>query len=185
MEFLTALWLPIIIISVVLFVASFVAWVILPHHFGDWKKLEKEQEFMDAVSGLNLPPGNYMYPMTHAKAEQNSDEFRERYMKGPRGVLSTWEVPNMGVNLGLTLVFFLVTTAIIAYITYAALGPGSDMFMKVLQIAGAIGVLTHASSGVLNAIWFKRRVIMDVVDGVVYGIIIGLIFALMWPAVAG
>lgn len=184
MEFLTALWLPIIIIAAVLFVASFVAWVILPHHFGDWKKLDKEQEFMDAVSGLNIPAGNYMYPGTHTKEEQNSDEFRERYMKGPRGVLSTWAPPNMGVNLGLTFVFFLVTTAIIAYITLAALGRGAE-FMKVFQIAGAIGVLTHASSGVLNAIWFRRRIIMDVVDGVVYGIIIGLIFALMWPAVAG
>ena len=34
MEFLTALWLPIIIIAVILFVASFVAWVIGHEHFG-------------------------------------------------------------------------------------------------------------------------------------------------------
>ena len=184
MEFLTALWLPVIIIAVILFVASFVAWVILPHHFGDWKKLDKEDEFMDAIRGFEIPAGNYMYPATHTKAEQNSDEFRDRYMKGPRGVLSTWEVPNMGANLALTFVFFLVTTLIMAYITFAALGRGAE-FMKVFQIAGAIGVLTHASSGVLNAIWFKRRIIMDVIDGIVYGIIIGLIFALMWPGAGG
>jgi hypothetical protein len=54
--------------------------------------------------------------------------------------------------------------------------------MKAVQITGAIGVLVFASSGMLNAIWFPRRMLTDVVDGLVYGVMMGLIFGFFWPA---
>ena len=46
----------------------------------------------------------------------------------------------------------------------------------------AIGVLAHASSGVCNAIWFPRRILTTVLDGIVFGILSGLVFAFFWPA---
>lgn len=183
MEFLTDLWLPIVLNAVALFIASFIAWMVLPHHFGDWKKLDKETEVMDSVNRWNIPAGSYMFPQTNSKAEQNSEEHMARYKRGPRGVITVWEYPNMQMNLAATFGFFFLTTCIIAYVTHIACPPGASGvdFMKVFRISGTIGILTHAFSGVLNAIWFKRRVITDVVDGIVYGIIIGLIFAMLWP----
>ena len=183
MAFLTDLGLAIILISIVLFFASYVAWMVLPHHFGDWKKLERESELMDAVNRWNIPAGNYMFPQAGTKKELSSQEHQKRYLRGPRGIISVYRAPNMGANLGLTFLFFFVTTAIIAYVTHIACPPGSSDvdFMKVFRIAGTIGILTHASSGVLNSIWFKRKVSMDAVDGIVYGLLIGLIFAAMWP----
>ena len=183
MQFMTDLGLAIILISNVLFFASYVAWMVLPHHFGDWKKLDRETELMDAVARWNIPPGNYTFPHVDQKSEMSSEEFQKRYQRGPRGIISVWKMPNMAANLGLTFLFFFVTTATIGYVTHIACPPGSSgtNFMKVMRIAGTIGILTHASSGVLNSIWFRRKVIMDVVDGIIYGLIIGLIFALMWP----
>ena len=182
MEFLIDLWLPILLNGVVLFVLSFVAWVILPHHFNDFSMLPEESDFMDAVERMNIPVGNYMFPYAKSKVEQGSPEYQEKYKVGPRGTLQVFSMPNMGVNMAKTVVFFLVTSAVIGYITYFACPPIAEgQFMKVFRIAGTIGILVHASSGILNGIWFQRKMLTNFVDGVVYGLILGLIFAFLWP----
>ena len=182
MEFLTVLWLPIIVATVVLWILSFVAWVVMFLHFPDFKKLDAEDEIMDLVSEKNVPAGNYMFPHAGSKAEQGKKEYQDRYMAGPRGTLNVYDVPNMGLNMVLTIVYFLVTAITIAYITEVACpaGDAENTFMKVFRIAGTIGVLTYASSPVLHRIWFKARMITDMIDGVAYGLAIGLIYALLW-----
>ena len=54
---LTTLWLPVVLSAVALFFASFLAWMVLPHHKGDWVKLPEEERFENAVRELNLPAG--------------------------------------------------------------------------------------------------------------------------------
>lgn len=184
MEFLIDLWLPILLSTIALFFASTIAWTVLPHHFGDFKQLPDEDSFTGVLRNMELPPGNYMFPYCQTKSEQGSPEYAEKYTNGPRGTLNVWEMPNMGINLGLTVLFFLVTTTVIAYVTHVACPPAADsQFMKVLRIAGTIGILVHASSGILNAIWFRKRMSMIFLDGIAYGLIIGLIFAWLWPTV--
>jgi hypothetical protein len=183
MEFLTELWLPIVVSGVVLFVASSIAWTVLPHHQSDFGKAPDEDRLMEALRGMNCPPGSYMFPWcTHA--EGGSASFQERYKKGPRGLITFWDMPNMGRNLFLTFLFFLVTSLITAYIAWEAMGalPSAGRFMKAFQITGAIGLLTHASSGVCNAIWFPRRILTTVLDGIAFGILSGLVFGFFWPA---
>ena len=186
MEFLTELWLPILLSAVALHFASFLAWVILPHHFSDKKKLEQEDKVMDLVRELNIPPGNYMFPYCHTKQEQGSKEFQEKYEAGPTGLLDVYPKINMGANLAWTFVYFLVTATVIGYITYVACAPSSNEtdFMKVFRFAGTVGILTYATSGILNRIWFKARMITDVIDGIVFGLILGLIFAALYPYAA-
>jgi hypothetical protein len=180
MEFLLQLWLPILITAVVLFFASFVAWTVLPHHESDFSPLPDEDKLMETVKSLNLAPGCYMFPhMTHAQAKD--PEKIAKYTSGPRGTLVVWDMPNMGKNLLLTFVFFLLIALVTAYISWEALQGQTVTFLKAFQIVGAIGVLTFASSGQLNAVWFPRRTLMDFVDGIVYGLLMGLVFALFWP----
>ncbi len=183
MEFLTELWMPIVITGVVLHVASFIAWVVLPHHQKDFSKAPNEDALMDAVRKLNLPNDRYMFPYLTHQDHKDSAKI-ERYKKGPVGMLSVWGVPNMGRNLGLTFVFFLIIAAVTAYIGWAAMGalPADARFMKAFQVIGAIGVLVFASSGQLNAIWFRRRMLNEFLDGIAFGVIMGLIFAIFWPA---
>jgi len=179
MAFLLGLWLPIVVTAVVLFFASFVAWMILPHHFGDRSKLDKENEFMDHLRDLNVQPGNYLFPYAASGKEMGSQEHQKRYAKGPRGTINIYSMPNTGANLFCTLLFFLVTATIIGYVAWEALegwDPAKVTFLKVFQIVGAVGVLTYSSAGILNGIWFKKKLVTDIVDGIVYGIITGLIF---------
>ena len=180
MEFLINLWLPIILSAVALWVASSVFWTALPHHNQDFDPLPDEDAMMKSVTQLEIPPGRYLFPYPyHPGADRKA--LMEKYTQGPRGSLVTWDMPNMGKNLGLTFVYFLLISAVTAYVAWAAIGGQEALtFSKVLQIVGGIGVLVFCSSGQLHAIWFPRRMIMEFVDGIAYGLIIGLIFASLW-----
>ena len=179
MDFLINLWLPILLTGFALFMASFVFWTVLPHHEDDFQQADDEDALMEALGRLNLPAGKYLFPFIR-HAEMKDEAKVEKYRQGPRGTLVLWDMPNMGRNLGLTFTLFLAIAAVTAYITWEALGPGAG-FWKVFQIAGAIGILVHCSSGQLNAVWFPRRTLMDFLDGIAYGLVTGLIFALLWP----
>jgi len=182
MEFLIDLWLPILIATIVLFFLSFFFWALLPHHFGDHKKLPDEDAFMDFLRSQNVPPGNYIYPCAQKASEQHSKENVEKYTTGPRGLLDVYEMPNMAVNLSKTILYFLVTVSTIAYITHVACPPASENldFMRVFRISGTIAILTYATSNILHRVWFKKRVWTEIVDGIIYGLVLGLIFASFW-----
>lgn len=182
MEFFIDLWLPILIGTVVLFFLSFLFWAVLPHHFGDHKKLPDEDAFMDFLRSQNIPPGNYIYPCAAKASEQHSKENVEKYTAGPRGLLDLYEMPVMPVNMAKTILYFFVTVSTIGYITHVACPPASEGldFMRVFRIAGTIAILTYATSNVLNRVWFKKRVWTEILDGVIYGLVLGLIFASFW-----
>lgn len=181
MDFLLALWLPILLSGIALFFTSSLFWTVLPHHEGDHDKAPNEEDLMKALGQLDLPAGPYLFPFVR-HSEHNDESKQALYQAGPRGQLILWDLPNMGRNLLLTLTYFLVVSLVAGYIAYEALeGSPNLRFLKVFQVVGALGALVFCSSGQLNAIWFPRRKLMDLVDGVVYGIIMGLIFASLWP----
>ena len=182
MEFVTDLWLPILIGTVVLWFLSFLAWAILPHHFGDRTRIANEDGLMDYLK--EVPPGNYFFPYCGSSKEQSDKAYMDRYTTGPRGTLNIYTMPNMASNMLRTILYFFITVFTVAYISHVACPPGdaATTFMKVFRIVGTIAVLTYGSSGALNRIWFTERMWTHILDGVVYGIVLGLIFAAMWPA---
>ncbi len=183
MEFIIDLWIPILVGTLVLQFASTMAWMVLSHHFGDHAKIPGEEDLMDWVGDQKIPAGSYMFPYPETVAQMNSKEHRERYAKGPRGTIHVYNSVNMGVNILKTLLYFLLTVGTIGYITHVACPPGAEMtsFMRVFRIAGTVGILTYASSGVLDRIWFVRRMWTTMIDGVVFGLIVGVVFAALWP----
>ena len=183
MEFVLDLWLPILLSTVALWFLSFIAWAILPHHFGDRSRLPDEEGVMEYLRTAGVGTGNYFFPYCGSAKEQGDKSYVERYMNGPRGTLNLYEMPNMGWNMLRTILYFFVTVFTIAYITHVACPPGDAAtgFGKVFRIAGTIGILNYASSGVLGRIWFTERMWTNIVDGIVYGLVLGLIFASLWP----
>jgi hypothetical protein len=174
-----SLWLPIIVSGVGLFFASWAAWMLLPHHKPEWKGLPDENTVMNTLR--NIPPGQYMFPYAATPADCKSKEFKQRLEAGPRGTLTLWEKPaSMAVNMLCTLLFFIIANFVIAYLAGIALPRGTD-FMKVFQFVGTAGILTYGTANILNGIWFGRKMIADIADGIAYGLITGLIFAALWP----
>ena len=105
---LLSLWLPIVLSAVALFFASFLSWMALQLHKNDWRKLAKEEEFLNAVRPLGLPAGSYMFPCAGSQAEMQSEEHRQKWAAGPRGIMTLFGNVNMGRNLALTFLYFLV-----------------------------------------------------------------------------
>ena len=178
---LTSLWLPIIVSGVALFFASFVAWMLLPHHKGEWQKLPDEEGIMAALRKFNIPPGQYNFPHACNPEEMKSDDYKRRKEAGPGGFITVWATwPSMGINMLCTVLFFTIVNFVIAYLAGVALKPNAN-FMNVFRFVGTAGILTYGSANILNGIWFGRKMVADICDGIVYGLITGLIFAALWP----
>ena len=177
---LTALWLPILASTAALFFLGFLCWMILPVHKADWNRLPDEEAFRSAIQGLNIPAGNYMVPYCGDSAEMKSQAYQEKQKQGPNGILQLWDECSMGKPLGLQVVFLLVTMFSVAYLATQALEPGAK-FLDVFQFVGAATMLILTMGHLPEGIWYKQRVLGNVIDGVVQGVAAGLIFAALWP----
>jgi|tagenome__1003787_1003787.scaffolds.fasta_scaffold20601557_2 hypothetical protein len=179
---LASLWLPILVSGIALFFASWAAWMLLPHHKSDWVGLPNEDTIMRQIKSDNLPPGQYCFPYASSPEAMKSEAFKARMQAGPRGTLTLWKgPPNMGLNLVCTIAFFLIANAVIAYLAGMVIPPGNDRWF-VFRFVATAGVLTYGTANILNGIWFGRKMVSDIVDGVAYGLITGAIFAALWPA---
>jgi hypothetical protein len=176
-----SLWLPILISGFAIFLASCAAWMVLPHHKKEWIGLPNEDAMMRQIEGDNLPPGQYCFPYAANPEDCKTEAYKAKMQAGPRGTLTLWrDPPNMAVNIICTLAFFLIANFTIGYLAGIALDPGED-FMKVFRFVGTAGILTYGTANILNGIWFGRKMVADIIDGVAYGLITGAIFAAMWP----
>ena len=54
---LAALWLPIVVSAVIVFLASWIVHMFLPYHHSDFAKLPQEDAVLDALRTLNVPAG--------------------------------------------------------------------------------------------------------------------------------
>ncbi len=187
MVLLTQLWLPIVLSAVFVFVASFIAWMVLPHHKADVKKLPDETAFTGQLSQMNIPPGTYMWPNACTGEEMKSDEFKQRYAKGPWGSMNVLgRQPSFGMNLMLVFIMYLVMGLFVGYITSLARPAGAE-YMAVFRVAGATAVACYCLGSLPNAIFFgkpKRFVMTDLADQVVYALLTAGTFAWLWPDAA-
>ena len=171
----------IVLSAVALFVASFLSWMVLQLHKQDWRKLDKEDEFMALAEKCNIPEGSYMFPLASCPAEMKTEAFQKKYDAGPRGVLTILPKVNMGQNLGLTFAYFLVVSAGLAYLTTLAFRPGAG-FSAVFPFVFIAAFMTFLASIVQHAIWFRPRIVGHVIESVAYAAITAAIFAALWPA---
>lgn len=173
------LWLPIVATGLATHVLSTLAWTVLPHHKPEWQKLPNEDDFHKALEG-NIPAGQYVFPYATDGETMKSDGY-QRKVKSCSGMLIIWPTPShMGKAIGLTLVSFFVIAFVIAYLASLALPKGAE-FMKVVQFVTTAGLLAHLAAKFPFVFWFRRKIVMDLLDGIVFAVTTGLIFATLWP----
>ena len=88
----------------------------------------------------------------------------------------------MGKNMALTFVFYLVISAIVAYVASRTLAPGSD-YLAVFRVIGTVAWLAYGAAVIQDAIWFGRpwsSVIKSVFDALVYALLTAGVFGWLW-----
>ena len=64
---LAALWLPILLSAIIVFVASSVMHMLLPYHRTDYRQLPEEDRLLTALRGAGLTRGLYVFHFAHTK----------------------------------------------------------------------------------------------------------------------
>lgn len=179
MQFLIDQWMAIVVSAVLVFIASFITHMVLPHHKSEFKKLVDEDGVMATVEGVS--PGNYMFPCPAEMKDMNSPEFKAKVEKGPNGLLIIWPGgTNMGQNLGQTFLFYLVVGVFVAYVGTHAIAPTAD-YMARFRLCGTVAFMAHGLGWISFFIWFKYgKFWPNFFDSLVYALVTAGTFAWLW-----
>lgn len=182
---LSALWMPIVLSAVIVFVASSVLHMALPWHKSDYPKLANEDKVMDAIRALGIPPGDYMLPKPSSNQEMRSKEFAAKIARGPVMMMTVYPAGPLSMTRAFVgwFVYALVIGVFAAYITGRALAPGAD-YLQVFRFAGSIAFIGYAAALWQFAIWYRRSLLTTTkatIDGLIYGLLTAGTFGWLWP----
>ena len=183
---LLALWLPILLSAVIVFVASSVIHMVLPFwHKTDYPKMPNEDRVRDALRPFAIPPGDYFVPRPESTEEMRSPAFDEKLKQGPNFVMTM--LPNglfsMGKNLSQWFLYSVVVGLFAAYVAGRALPPGSE-YLRVFRFVGVTAFVGYALALWQMSIWYRRSwttTIKASVDGLVYALLTAGTFGWLWP----
>lgn len=171
--------MPIVVSAVLVFIASFLTHMVLPHHKSEFKKLPNEEEMMGALS--SVPADLYMFPCPTGPQGMNSPEFMEKVKKGPNGLVVVWPGSvNMGQNLGMTFLFYLLVGVFVAYIGSHGIQAGAP-YLERFRMCGAVAFCAHGLGWMSYFIWFRYgRFWPNFFDSVVHALLTAGTFAWLW-----
>jgi hypothetical protein len=181
---LSALWIPIVLSAVIIFVASSIMHMVLPYHRGDYKKLPEEDKVLPALRAAGLTRGLYVFPFCTHK-EMKSPAIVEKYHQGPVGMMTIFPTgaPIVPKFLGLWFVYCLIIAFFVAYLAAHTIAPGTD-YLAVFRVVGTAGFLGFGLGTLSNGIWKGMPwgfVIKEVIDGLVYALLMAGTFGWRWP----
>jgi len=180
-----SLIVPILVASVIVFVASSVIHMFTPFHKGDMKKVPNEDGVMAALRTFNLAPGDYAMPLPSSMAAMGTPEFQAKMAAGPVVMMTVRPSGkhNMNSSLALWFVYSIVVSLFAGYVAGVALGPGAD-YLKVFQIAGCVAFTGYALGLPQASIWGGKNwgtTLRGMADGLLYGLLTGGTFGWLWP----
>jgi Flp pilus assembly protein TadB len=182
---LTALWLPILLSAVLVFIASSVIHMLLGYHRSkDWRKVPSEDDVMEALRRFKIPPGDYLIPSPETRAQMNTPEFKAKRDKGP--ILMMTVLPNaggMGRNLVLWFLYTIVVGVFAGYVAGIVLAPGTP-YLMVFRVTATVAFAGYALALWQHSIWYGRSwaaTVTSTVDGLIYALLTGGAFGWLWP----
>lgn len=185
MEFLSALWMPILVSAVFVFIASSVLHMVFKYHEKGCSALPSEDGVRAAMQASKAKPGFYPLPYCEMK-DMASPEMQEKYNEGPVAYVTVLPngMPSMGKALGQWFALTLVIGIFVGYLANLTLLPGAD-FMMVFRVTGTIATLAYCAGTIQDSIWMGQpwsSCRNFLFDGIVYGCSTALAFAWLWPA---
>jgi len=181
---LTALWLPILLAAVIVFIASSIIHMVLPYHRSNYKKLPDEDNIRKILRAANLTPGLYHTPYCTHK-EMNTPEAKAKFAEGPVALMTVFSngSVNMGKFLGQWFAFLLVVGIVVAYLAAHTLHAGAP-YRHVFRVVGTAAFLAYGIGIMSNGIWKGQPwsvVAKEVFDGLIYSLLTAGTFGWLWP----
>jgi hypothetical protein len=182
---IASLWVPILVSSNIVFIASSVIHMAPLWHKGDYPRMPREAEALEALRPLAIPPGDYFIPRADGMKEMRSPEFKDKMNRGPVAVLTV--MPNgqiaMGRSMAQWFVFLIVVGIFSAYIAGRTL-PAGTPYLRVFQIVGATAFIGYSLALCELSIWYRRSwslTLKAAFDGLIYASLTAGTFGWLWP----
>jgi hypothetical protein len=184
MQFLAALWLPILLSAVIVFIASSIMHMVLPYHKSDVRQLPDEDKLLAALRGAELQRAIYVFPYCNPK-DMKSPAMQEKYKQGPIGMLTVFPPgpPVLPKFLAQWFAYCLVIGLVVAYLAWHTVAPGAP-HRHVFRVAGTAAFLAYGLGNLSNGIWKGQpwsNVSKEVADGLVYALLTAGTFSCLWP----
>ena len=185
MTALSALWLPILLATLIVFIASAIIHMAPLWHRGDFPKLPNERQVLDALRPLAIPLGDYLMPRPSGREDARSAEFQESLRQGPVVLLTVLPAggSSVGRSLAMWFVYVLAMAFLAAYVASRAL-PAGVLYLKVFQLVGATAFIGFAAALWQMSIWYRRSwslTLKATLDGLIYAALMGGTFGWLWP----
>ena len=181
---LAALWLPILLSAVIVFVASSIMHMVLPYHRSDYSQLPDEDKILTTLRSAALKRGLYVFPFCTHK-DMKSPALIEKQKQGPVGFLTI--VPSGPPAMPKFLIQWFVYCLLIGFFVACLAGrtvPPGTQYLVVFRVAGTAAFLACGLSHLSNGIWKGQMwvtTIKEVIDGLVYGLLTAGTFGWLWP----
>jgi len=181
---LMALWIPILLSAVIVFVASSVIHMVLKYHNTEYKQLPDEAKLLGALRGASLTPGLYMFPFCNHE-NMKSPEVQEKLKQGPVGMLTIRPsgAIAMGKFLGMWFAFTVIVGIFVAYLTGRTVAAGAH-YLVVFRVAGTASFMGYSMGTIINSIWKGQPwslAVKEIMDGLIYGCLTAGTFGWLWP----
>ena len=182
---LSALWMPILVSAVFVFIVTMIVHMIPGWHQADMAAVPGEDRIMEGLRALNLQPGEYRFPYGNTTKEMEAPEFVQKMKTGPVGTMTirpTGELP-FGRIMGQWFVYLLLIAVFAAYLTSRTRGSDAR-FLEVFRVSGTVAFCCYVVALWQNWIWWGKSTRMTLtysVDGLLYAVVTGATFGWLWP----
>lgn len=179
------LWLPIVLATIIIWIASSVIHMVFKYHNSDYQALENEDEVMAAIGRGKPKLGLHAFPFVLDMAKLKDPDMAAKYEKGPVGfvLIGPIGMPNMARLLMQQIGFMLLGVALVAYLATLALPVGAG-YLDVFRVVMTAGFLTFGWATMPFSIWYGLQwsaTFKFLLDAVIYGALMAGTFAWLWP----
>jgi len=184
MTFIAALWLPILLSAVVVFIASSIIHMAPLWHRNELQAPPDADRLQDAMRPFQLQPGEYMLPRPKDMKDCNTPEFIEKLNRGPNFIMTVLANGPMSMSRPLVqwFIFVVVVSVLTAYLAGATLAADAT-YLAVFRVAGTTSFIAYAAGVWPQSIWYHRpwsTTLKHTVDGLIYGLLTGGVFGWLW-----
>ena len=183
---ISQLWLVILVAGVLCWLASALIHMLLKYHNADYSELPNEPEVIAALGAKKPAPALYTLPYCKDMKQMGEESMQKKFAAGPVAMIAVMPngMPPMGKLLGLQVLFFIIGSALIAYLATLVIPAGSE-YMTVFRFAFVAAFLTYGWAQVPYSIWMGQpwsNCFRYFLDALIYAAITAGAFAWLWPS---